>query len=456
MDMKIINYKTILFFAVCIIACSCTKFLDKKPNQQLTTPSTLDDLAQLLNDYDRMNANYPASGEISADNYYLLDDGWSGMGNELHENLYLWQKYDDVGSYWTSPYRDIETANVILDNIENVPIKTTVEQQKSMQLRAMALFIRAYYHFALSQLYMPVYNKATANVDLGIPLKLTSDINEKMTRASAQETYDRIIADIKAALPQLPVKPDIKYLPSLPAAFGLLSRVYLSMQDYKEAGIYADSCLKLYSNLIDYNTVDTGSDAPFAQFNEEDIYDTQAGYPSALDHGIAKVDSVLYKSYADNDIRKEAFFSPNGDGTYYFKGNYTGKPDDPTMFTGIATDEMFLTRAECFARQADSLNALKDLNVLLSNRMTEGRFIPYSLPVEGGLLKLILNERRKELPFRELRWTDLRRLNKEPQFKDTLYRYINGKQYILLPGSDRYTLQIDKRSIQISGIEQNP
>jgi starch-binding outer membrane protein, SusD/RagB family len=232
--------------------------------------------------------------------------------------------------------------------------------------------------------------------------------------------------------------------------------VYLSMQKYKEAGLYADSCLQIYNTLIDYNTIDTSSDAPFTQFNAEDIYDTQAAYPSALYQGNAKVDSVLYKSYSDNDIRKAAFFSTNGDGTYYFKGNYTGKANDPTMFTGIATDEMFLTRAECLARQGDSSNALKDLNFLLSDRIKGGTFIPYSLPVEGGLLKLILHERRKELPFRELRWTDLRRLNKEQEFKDTLYRYINGKEYILLPESMRYTLQIDKRSIQISGIEQNP
>jgi starch-binding outer membrane protein, SusD/RagB family len=454
--MQITNYKMAIVFALCIISCSCTKFLDKKPNQQLTTPSTLDDLGQLLNDYDRMNANYPSSGEISADNYYLPDDGWAATGLELHRNLYLWQKYDDVGSDWTSSYRDIETANVIIDNLENLPVKTVTDKERSEQLKAMALFVRAYFHYALSQLYMPVYNAATANVDLGIPLKLSSDVNEKMTRASAQGTYNRIIADIKAALPQLPLKPDIKYLPSLPAAFGLLSRVYLSMQEYKEAGLYADSCLQIYNALINYNTIDVASDAPFIQFNAEDIYDTQAAYPSALYQGNAKVDSVLYKSYSDDDIRKAAFFSPNGDGTYYFKGNYTGKANDPTMFTGIATDEMFLTRAECFVRQGDSLNALKDVNLLLSKRIKDGKFIPYSLPVEGGLLKLILNERRKELPFRELRWTDLRRLNKEQEFKDTLYRYINGKEYILLPESIRYTLQIDKRSIQISGIEQNP
>lgn len=455
--MKIMNCKMLIFFAACIMmVCSCTKFLDKKPDQQLTTPSTLDDLSQLLNDYDRMNAYYPSSGEISSDNYYLLDDGWAATGLELDQNLYLWQKFDDVGTDWTSPYRAIETANVILDNLGSIPLKTITDKTRVAQLKAMALFVRAYYHYAISQLYMAVYNKATANTDLGIPLKLSSDINEKMTRASSQETYDCIIADITASLHDLPVKTDMKYLPSLPAAYGLLSRVYLSMQEYNEAGLYADSCLQNYDSLIDYNSIDTTSDAPFIQFNAEDIYDTQAAYPSALDQGNAKVDSLLFESYNDDDIRKQAFFSPNGDGTYYFKGNYTGKPNDPTMFTGIATDEMYVTRAECLARQGDSLNALKDINTLLEHRIKNQNFVPYSLPVEGGLLKLILTERRKELLFRELRWTDLRRLNKEPEFMDTLYRYINGKEYQLLPGSDRYTLQIDKRSVEISGIQQNP
>jgi hypothetical protein len=303
---------------------------------------------------------------------------------------------------------------------------------------------------------MPVYNKVTANTDPGIPLKLSTDINEKIVRASSQATYNCIISDIKNAISDLPETPDKRYLPSRPAAYGLLSRVYLSMQEYTEAGLYADSCLKLYNTLMDYNAIDPASDAPFTQFNDEDIYDTQAAYPSGLYQGNAKVDSVLYSSFSDDDIRKQAFFSPNGDGTYFFKGNYTGKANDPTMFTGIATDEIYLTRAECLARRGDSLNALNDLNTLLGKRFKNGSFIPYSLPVSEGTLKLILKERRKELMFRELRWTDLRRLNEEPEFADTLYRFINGQRYQLLPGSERYTLQIDKRTIKISGIHQNP
>ena len=228
------------------------------------------------------------------------------------------------------------------------------------------------------------------------------------------------------------------------------------MQDYHKAGLNADSALNLYSTLLDYNIADAGSDAPFAQFNDEVIFDSQAGYPDALYQPDAKIDSVLFNLYQENDIRKQAFFIDNEDGTYSFKGNYTGKADDPTIFTGVATDELYITRAECYARQGDSAKALADVNRLLSKRIRDTSFVPYSLPVPGGLLPLILTERRKELLFRALRWTDLRRLNQEPEFRDTLYRFIDGKRYQLLPGSNRYTLQIDRNTINISGIKQNP
>jgi starch-binding outer membrane protein, SusD/RagB family len=454
--MRIKNHLLNLFLFICLIGgIGCNKFLDKKPDQKLTTPSTLDDLSMLLDNYSQMNGNYPAAGEECADNYYLLDDGWS-YTLEVTQNLYLWQKYDNIGADWVTPYKAILNANVIIDNLPHMSLANPSDKKKADQLRAMALFIRAYYHYALSQLFMPVYNKATAEIDLGIPLKLSSDMNEKITRSSSQQTYNCIISDVKNAINSLPSEPDKKYLPSLPAAYGLLSRVYLSMQDYKVAGLYADSALKLYNTLLDYNTVDASSDAPFPQFNDEVIFDSQANYPDALYQPDAKVDSVLFNWYQGNDLRKQCFFTSIGDGSYFFKGNYTGKANNPTMFTGIATDELYLTRAESYARQGDSSKALDDLNTLMSKRINKTDFVPYSLPIENGLLRLILTERRKELLFRALRWTDLRRLNEEAQFRDTLYRFMNGKTYELLPGSNRYTLQIDRNSINISGLIQNP
>lgn len=451
------KYQTILIiFIFCTVVPGCKKYLDLKPDKSITTPSTLDDLYQLLNYYERMNGSYPAAGEVGAENYYVSDVDWASTPSEYHRNLYLWQKYDDVGSDWVSPYRAIMTANVILENIDKVSVANTSEREDSKEIRAMALFVRAYNHYALSQLFMPVYNKETADHDLGIPLKKQADINEKISRSSSQETYDFMISDVVNALPDLPLRATGKHLPSKPAGYGLLSRIYLAMQEYDLAGKYADSALDLYNTLLDYNSVNTQFSAPFEQFNEEVIYDSEVNYPNIFNQSKAKVDTNLYRSYALNDIRKIAFFAPNPNGGFYFKGNYTGKPNNPTMFSGIATNELYLTSAECRARYGDSSGALNDLNLLLEKRMENGTYIPYSLPVEGGLLKLIFIERRKELLYRTLRWTDLRRLNKEPRFADTLYRQINGKTYSLLPNSDRYTILIDKATIRLSHIQQNP
>jgi len=70
-------------------------------------------------------------------------------------------------------------------------------------------------------------------------------------------------------------------------------------------------------------------------------------------------------------------------------------------------------------------------------------------------LDTILVERRKELAFRGLRWSDLRRLNKEG-WGIMLNRNLNGVPYTLPPNSELYTLPIPPDVIQLSGIMQNP
>jgi hypothetical protein len=115
-----------------------------------------------------------------------------------------------------------------------------------------------------------------------------------------------------------------------------------------------------------------------------------------------------------------------------------------------------LIRAEAYARQNKTDLALADLNLLLSKRFKSGQFTPITNTDAKQALKLILMERRKELMFRTLRWSDLKRLNKEPDYAGNLTRKINGVVYELKPNGIRYTLQIDGDVIQISGMQQNP
>ncbi|MBN8856731.1 MAG: RagB/SusD family nutrient uptake outer membrane protein, partial [Sphingobacteriales bacterium] len=71
-------------------------------------------------------------------------------------------------------------------------------------------------------------------------------------------------------------------------------------------------------------------------------------------------------------------------------------------------------------------------------------------------LDTILVERRKELPFRGVRWTDLRRLNLEGR-TITLTRVLNGTTYQLPPNSKLYTLPIPPDVIIFNpNMKQNP
>jgi hypothetical protein len=430
---------------------SCKKYLEAKPDQTIATPSTIADLEGLLNGYAFINGNYPSASEVSSDDFYLSKTSWSSM-TEPQRNFYTWQKYDNIGGDYTGPYSAIEYANVILESLPNI---SDGDQQTRNSVKGNALFIRASYHYALAQLFAPVYDGATAGKDLGIALRTTADIAVKPVRSTVAETYSSIITDLTQALPLLPAHPVLKYRASKPAAYGLIARAYLSMRDYRKAGLYADSALTLYNTLIDYNGLNASAAIPFHVFNDEVIYDARSSPPQAMDPSIARIDSDLYASYQPNDLRKTILFFSNGDGSAGFKGTYTGQRFN-YLFTGIATNELYFIKAETAVRNGDPSTALQTLNTLLSTRWKEDTYVPYTVTDSKQLLTLILQERRKDLLFRTLRWTDLRRLNKEGGESKTLARNLDGTIFQLTPGSLRYVFEIDQSAVRLSGLTQNP
>ncbi|NNU34424.1 RagB/SusD family nutrient uptake outer membrane protein [Mucilaginibacter sp. S1162] len=446
------RYRLTLGLLLMVLALpACKKYTDAKPDQKITTPSTIDDPEGMLDNYSVLNAQYPSASEVSADNYYLADADYSSLV-ERQRNFYLWQKTDDIGGDYTAPYNSIFYANIMLETLGKLSGSDPV---KMNEIKGSALFLRGSYHYALAQLFAVPYDEQTAVTDLGIALRLRSDIADLPVRSTIAATYTAIITDLKAAVPLLPASPLLKYRPSKPAAYAMLARVYLSMRKYDQAGLYADSCLQLYHKLIDYNTVTASSTIPFKQFNDEVIYDARTSPPAALSTARARIDTMLFQSYAPNDLRKTVFFKSNANGSKAFKGNYTGL-SNASLFTGCATDEVLLIRAEAAARSGNAQSALNDLNTLLITRYKTGTYVPVTTANTGQPLVLILQERRKELLYRALRWTDLRRLNKETATAQTLYRNIAGTRYTLPPGGLRYTFELDRNAVNISGLIQNP
>lgn len=455
--MKKITNATLAIFAILLIA-GCKKedsFLNTKPNQALFVPASLTDLENMLNSQNVFNTGNPGLGDIAAEEYYVSSEI---LDNEdlTNRNGYIWAKqlYETGQNIndWSIPYQQVYYANTILDYLPKISV-SPAESERAEQIRGRALFFRAMAFYNLVQTFAMPYDPASAGKDPGIPLRLSSDLNQKSTRASIQQCYDRIKLDLQTALPLLPVKSTFYTLPSQPAANGLLARVSLATFEYDNAFRYADASLKQFSTLTDYNTLDPSpygiSSSPLS---EDFFHTTLQGYDLLIMNYEGIANSTLYGSYDSNDLRKSSCFVEN-DGLPYFSGSYDQRYAN---YGGMATDEMFLIKAECSARAGKTSAALKDLNDLLVKRWKTGTFKPYEADTPDAALHLILSERRKELLYRGLRWTDLRRLNKDPRFAVTLERTYKGTTYSLPPNDPRYAMPIPDNEIKNSRIQQNP
>ncbi|MDE3184846.1 MAG: RagB/SusD family nutrient uptake outer membrane protein, partial [Bacteroidota bacterium] len=353
---------------------------------------------------------------------------------------------------WEYMYRIVFYANNVLEGLEK--IKNTDDPEVYNQIKGSALFFRAYAFYQVSQLFCAPFSASTSNEGLGIPLRLQSDINLPSTRATVAQTYTQIVDDLTASVPLLPAAVAYKTRPDKTAAYAMLSKVYLLMQDYPHSLLYADSALMQPTNeLMDFNNLDTLASYPFAQYNAEVIFQTTLDYATSLASSRMNIDTVLYSLYSDNDIRKPALFTLKN-GRLVFKGNYNGS--SPYYFSGLGLDEVYFNKAECLARTGKVQEGMDALNALLIKRYRAGTFLPLTASSADEALQLILPERRKELLFRGIRWSDLRRLNLDPATATTLYRVLDGQIYDLAPNSPNYVFAIEDEVIQLSGIPQNP
>ena len=452
------------FFLLLLIGLAtggCRKaFLAQKPSTNLLVPNSLTVLQELLDNEQVMNVT-PALGEVSADNYYLLPATWEALDIKEY-NAYIWAPdiYEGQGlvSDWDFPYQQVFYANTVLQGLTGIQPDST-DQAQWNTIKGWALFCRAYAFFNIAELFAQPYDSASAATDPGIPIRLTPDINAKTARANLQASYTQILSDLQEAETLLPTAIPAKNLnrPSRLAAQALFARIYLSVGDYKDAGLYADSVLQTYSYLQDYNDLPAGI-IPVGDTMPEILYQSnfpEPGNGNTLEGLICSgciIDSTLLASYDSNDLRPSVYYFQESSDLFTLKGSYSGTV---FPFSGLATDELYLIRAECSARAGDTTGALNDLYSLLRSRWVTGTFTPYPIQSAAEALDTILVERRKELAFRGIRWSDLRRLNKEG-WNITLSRNINSQIFTLPPNSELYTLPIPPDVMEFSGIQNNP
>lgn len=445
------------FWICCLLPMlvACDKYLDVRPDKAVQIPSTLADVQALLANTQVMNTGIPGIGEVAADNIYVLTDNWKALSDPTSRNAYIWKEdlfNESDRNDWTLPYQTVLHANMALEILDGLPEGEKVKANWA-QLKGAALFFRAFSFYGMAQVFCLPYNPATATTDLGLPLRLTASVEEPLSRSSVAQTYAQILADGEAAARLLPPTAQYKTEPTKPAAYALLARTALAIGDTEGAGRYADTCLRLYGSLLDYNTVNAAATNPMPRFNTEVLFHAQLFGRTILSANVANIDTVLYRSYETNDLRRTLFFRANNNGGVSFRGSYIGSS---SYFGGLATDEVYLIRAESRARQGDTQGAMEDLNYLLQHRYRKGTFVPRTAATPEEALAQVLLERRKQLLYRGIRWSDLRRFNREGLQHTTLIRYLDGQEYRLPPGDPRYALPLPNKVIRLSGMSQNP
>lgn len=461
--------KILSLVVLSILLASCQKFVDIKKSSTQSFLETANDCQLLFDNYEVFNTNDPYDGEISTADYELDANSYNSDAISIEDrNMYTWSTTSIRASsdQWVKSYHKIYQANLVMAALDDLSGK---EQPAVLNnLRGTALFFRAYALWNVAQLYAKPYGTSSAQ-DPGVPVHLIADINDITGRGTVKETYDRILQDLTEAATLINSTSNLASRPNKAAVFAMLARTYLSMEDYPNALTAATNALAIQNTLIDYNTLNAeGSGALFsARYNKEVIFQSVMTKSVVLNPGsmffdqFAKIPSAFISTYADNDLRKALFFKENFDidtespaGTYRFAGNY-----EPTtssiLFTGLAVDELYLIRAECYARATQTASAMADLNTLLRSRWLTGIYVDMTASTPDEALTKILAERRKELIMRGQRWTDLRRLNKDSRFAVTLSRTVNGMTYTLPPNDGRYTLLIPQEVIVNSALPQN-
>lgn len=452
------RYHLILSAIVMVLALtSCEKFLSERNSSTFSNIYSLHDMQALM---DAGNKVYIASHsgllEMATDNFFLGQAGYN-LATDYMKAMYLWRKepvytLEADNSDWMNPYHIIAIMNTILDE---VPLVKAYGGLDPDHIKGTALFHRAFAYHNLAQIYCKSYDPLTAQDDLGLPIRSSSDINAPSQRASLAETLSFIEADMEEALTLLPVFTAIKSRPDKASAHGFLARFYLYMGKYKEALEHANLSLSLNSFLMDFNKMDASRPFPIDPLNKEILFYAYTTNAMLSPTRECYIDTTLYDSYTDTDLRREIFFKSENNGYHSFRGAYTGTAT-ATCFIGPTVSEVVLIKSEAQARLGLSDEALLTLNEFLKYRYRE--FEPFIYSDDFELLSLILDERRKELVFRGSRWSDLKRLNKDTRFETTLFRKIPGTHEVisLSPNDPRYVFLIPESIIEKSGLEQNP
>ena len=488
------NLLILLFISLTLMSCEVERFpYDSIASEELLSgeggiaAATLGNYAILKGDADGNGfaSQFHRIAEYPGDNVAL-----SGTTTDA---LFFTYNYNNlatsgrVNNFWTSGYQAIVGCNKM------IALTTEGESEETDQLIGENYYLRAYAYFELVNVFGRPYNQGRDN--LGVPLKLSSQIDDLPDRNTVGEVYDQVVADLLKAESLMSVNKSNSYA-TKEAAQALLSRVYLYMEENQKSIEYANKVISSGR----YNLLSTDQLPDYTRLNPDDNPETIFCFKfleeSDYNHGYYTVGSLYAnilgsgwgEMYASSDflnlLRKNPsdkrleFIDPqyltddNGDripvvywinenyqyvfkrtfeqgGKTYFSDNGTdylvsdeengsqtlyfytttsgskqyvikdydmvkrnGYPkffilkcslqdDVPQLWSPVVSRlaEMYLNRAEAYAKLNQVGNALDDVNVIRTRAGIAAYDDVSNFPDGMNILDVVLQERRMELAY---------------------------------------------------------
>jgi hypothetical protein len=470
--------KHISFFLLGILCfASCKKTVDLDPSHTVNGDeffTTADDYDfSLTGAYQRLKQNSLYSGvnggsiflsavDIAGDNFRT---GPSNLGNL--NTMFRWNYTADnsvVRGGWQAAYAVIQQANVTMRGLQRF---RAAAPKKVNRIEGQARALRAFMHFEIFRWWAPNYDPAATTP--GIAYADTFDIEQKPSRLSVQQSYNRIESDLKLAKAMLSdVDRDVQDLHSGNRAYidtlvvnAMLARMYLYAKQWDSAAKYATYVIneKPLANPDDFAEIwqDASTEEVIWSINYE------AGNP-ALIREIYKPDprdeaedeiswrpvTALVNAYGATDVRGPVYFAVRRGlivPAKYFAKVSAPLPDGVLNLKIFRTAEMYLIRAEAYAMKGLDVPALASLNALRS-----ARGAATGIETGAALLAAIQTERRKELFIEGHRFFDLKRTTR------TVNRTQNCAPYCSLAADNRaWALPVPQTEIIANpNMQQNP
>ncbi|RZM27495.1 MAG: RagB/SusD family nutrient uptake outer membrane protein [Pedobacter sp.] len=317
-----------------------------------------------------------------------------------------------VASIWSSSYNIIYSANAVVEGLDG---SKGIQEALKRQLKGESLFLRAFMHFYL------------VNIFGAVPYIKTTDYeaNSKVTSTPVDELYSLMIEDLLEAKDLL-----VNEYPSTQrvrinkgAATALLARAYLYSGKWAEAEVQSTELINnkaQYELLNDLNTV-------FLKNSKEAIWQLIPVFQTTNEGQLfilvapptfVAMNHELAESFDATDKRKQNWIGVLTSGSGFSKWHYPFKYKEKNNGTGaeysmvLRMAEQYVIRAEARAEQGKltgNNSAETDINSI-RNRAGLGNT---TATTKAQLITAIEQERKWEL-FTEMghRFFDLKRLGR--------------------------------------------